>query len=237
MGSVGLCTGREPSLALASTSAGGAAPKEDDASMTRTSLPSMSRRDDRATFAPNPDYAAHPFLDPDFARRDPHNFRAYARLLRDNLRSPWRYKRFLNMLLHPVNEDHPLEVNERILASYLRDGSAYVARLAHMLPSAERSAFLPDPEIQQCDELRTLVEILFHCGDVRKAFEVRRKLYLAKLLIQIDRTRRVQDGPRHRRYLDEILEKEMWAQSWEETDQEGLASLVESVENRLSKEG
>ena len=44
-----------------------------------------------------------------------------------------------------------------------------------------------------------------------RRYEVQRKLYLAKLLIQIDNTRMIQDGPRHRAYLIDLLERELFS--------------------------
>lgn len=166
------------------------------------------------------DYSAHPLLDPHFFEREHDALRTYVRLLRENLSNPWRYQQLLNRLLHPVHEQHPLEVNERIVSSYLRDASGYLAQLMLLLPEEQRAGFEPDAEIAGCDDFRQLVGRIFHERDPRLAFELRRKLYLAKLLIQIDRTRRIQEGSRHQRYLSALLDRELWAYVREVDDRE-----------------
>lgn len=186
-----------------------------------------------------PDYSAHPFLDPDLPHSDRAALRSYARLFREYTRQGWRYQQMLNRLLHPLSKEHPLEVNERILASYLRDASAYVSDLLRLLPPDHREHCQPDAEVDGCDDMRHLAELLFSVRDRRRVFEAQRKLYLAKLLIQIDRTRVIQDGPRHRRYLLELLDQEVWRYVVERHDSdlcydvsdEGLR-LVEGDEER-----
>ncbi len=157
------------------------------------------------------DYSAHPLLDPTFFEREPDALRHYVRLMRENLRNPWRYQDLLNRLLHPMYEKHPLEVNERIIASYLSDASAYVAQLVLLLPPEERDAYRCDEEIEATNDIRRLTELLFRERDPRRTFEARRKLYLTKLLIQIDHTRRIQEGPRHKRFLLSLLDRGLWA--------------------------
>ncbi len=175
-----------------------------------------------------PDYSAHPLLDPHFFERDRNAMRHYVRLLRENMSNPWRYQSLLNRLLHPVSEQHSLEVNERIISSYLHDASAYLAQLVLLLPEEERKHFSCDPSIANCNDFHQLVEHLFCDHSSRCAFEARRKLYLARVLIQIDRTRRIQEGPRHKRYLLSILDRELWAYVQESGDVEVSYTLDES---------
>ena len=164
-----------------------------------------------------PDYTAHPFLDPDLFRRDRHALRYFHRLFRDSLRNDWQYSRLLNRLLHPMGDASAVEVDERVLASYFDDATRYVAELLELLPEEQRARYEPQPEVSECQDLRELGKLLFtrDPGDPERArrlrYEAQRKLYLTKLLIQIEHTRMVQDGPRHRRYLIELLDKELWA--------------------------
>jgi hypothetical protein len=163
-----------------------------------------------------PDYVAHPLLDPDLFHRDRYALRYFMRLFRDSMRNDWQYSRVLNRLLHPVGQEHPVEVNERILSSFFEDASIYLRELLSLLRDDHGRFYLPDALVDDCSDLRSLGRLLFHHDDPdpRRAriirFEAQRKLYLTKLLIQIEHTRMVQDGPRHRRYLLELLDRELW---------------------------
>jgi hypothetical protein len=44
----------------------------------------------------------------------------------------------------------------------------------------------------------------------RQRYEARRKLYLAKLLFDIDHSRSVRDGPRHAALLADLFDRELW---------------------------
>jgi len=164
-----------------------------------------------------PDYIAHPFLDPEIYERDPTVLRHFNRLFRDHLETDWHYAQLLNRLLHPVGEEHPLAVNERVLASYLADASTYVRELLQMLPPSARKGFLPDEEVERCNNLRALSSLLMEPGTASpterriRQFEAQRKLYLTKLLLQIQTVRKIQDGPRHRVYLNRLLDNEIWS--------------------------
>jgi hypothetical protein len=170
-----------------------------------------------APAAVQPDYAAHPFLDPDLFRRDRQALRYFRRLFQDSMRNDWQYSRLLNRLLHPMGSESALEIDERVLASYFEDATRYVQELLELLPEGSGERFAPRPEVSGCNDLRKLGEFVFlhDPADPLRArrirFEAQRKLYLTKLLIQIEHTRMVQDGPRHRRYLLELLDKELWA--------------------------
>ncbi len=196
--------------------------------MARTISIVPKASDRQATEGDHPDYSAHPLLDPRFFQRDRNAMRQYVRLLRENMSNPWRYQSLLNRLLHPVSEQHPLEVNERIISSYLHDASAYLAQLVRLLPEEERKHFSCDERIATCNDFHQLVGHLFCDHSSRCAFEARRKLYLARMLIQIDRTRRIQEGPRHKRYLLSILERELWAYVRESGDVEVSYTFDES---------
>ncbi len=163
------------------------------------------------------DYEAHPFLDPHLFERDRYVARYFARIFREYTRNDWQYSRLLNRLLRPVGEEQPAEVNERVLASYLADATTYVRELLALLPPASQQDFATDPLVDECNDLMRLAKMIFKPGQGdaqsrrRRQFEAQRKLYLAKLLIHIENTRMVQDGPRHRHYLQELLDKELWS--------------------------
>ena len=52
--------------------------------------------------------------------------------------------------------------------------------------------------------------IAIHGEGERLRYEARRKLFLAQMLIQIDQSRIIQDGPAHRAHFEEILNEGLW---------------------------
>ncbi len=180
---------------------------------------------------PEVDYHAHPFLDPDLFRRDRYALRYFIRLFRDYLRNDWQYAKLLERLVHSGAKEQACETNERVLSSYFEDADLYVRELLKMVPDGWGQICEPQPEIEDCRDLRCLGRYVFSHdeGDPlrgrRLRFEAQRKLYLAKLLIQIENTRSVQDGPRHRRYLNDLLERELWAYVVETRDESAPYTL------------
>ena len=163
------------------------------------------------------DYSAHPFLDPWLFRRDREALRYFRRAFRDSMDREGHYARLLNQLLHPIGEASSMEEDERTLASFLEDESTYVRELLSLLPPEYAAPFMPTEEVSRCKDLRELGELVFYRNrsDVeherRVRFEAQRKLYLTKLFIQIEHTRMIQDGPRHRAYLIDLLERELFS--------------------------
>lgn len=163
------------------------------------------------------DYSAHPFLDPELFRRDREALRYFRRVFRDSMDTEGHYARLLNQLLHPIGAASSLEADERTLASFLEDESTYVRELLGLLPEEFARVFEPTAEVRDCRDLRSLGELVFYRNraDVeyerRVRFEAQRKLYLTKLLLQIEHTRMIQDGPRHRAYLIGLLERELFS--------------------------
>ena len=162
-------------------------------------------------------YSAHPFLDPWLFRRDREALRYFRRAFRDSMERDEHYARLVNQLLHPIGETSSVEEDERTLASFLEDESTYIRELLSLLPSEYAERLMPTEEVARCRDLRSLGELVFYRnrGDLhrerRVRFEAQRKLYLTKLLIQIENTRMIQDGPRHRDYLIELLERELFS--------------------------
>jgi len=158
-----------------------------------------------------PDYRAFALLDPDFHKRHRPLFRALLRLYRDMASSPERYNHHLNQMLNPRTMRLPLAANLETAGFYLREAEAYLEGLVDLLPEDMKEPYRLDSEVAACDDPLTLIKISFTPGDRRKAFEAQRKLYLAKLIFDIDRCRDVQDGLEHKSYLEGLLEENLWS--------------------------
>jgi len=65
-------------------------------------------------------------------------------------------------------------------------------------------------EVAARNEILGLLDLAFRGDSPRVRFEAQRKMYLAKLLFDIDHDPGVQKGPFHKDYFEEILEKELW---------------------------
>ena len=72
------------------------------------------------------------------------------------------------------------------LVHYLTAAETYVRDLVALLPQASMEHVRPDAKISACNDLRTLMSFLFSPENPRIRYEAQRKLYLAKLLLDID---------------------------------------------------
>ena len=160
------------------------------------------------------DYTAHPLLDPEFANKGSRllyltrlNFR---RIVRDDS----VYRQELARIFHPHDDDQVHDQTLPALAArageYLQEADIYLASTIELLPAGTRSAVLPLPLVTDCNDVRDLMGIAIHGEGERLRYEARRKLCLAQMLIQIDQSRIIQDGPLHKTQFEEILNEGMW---------------------------
>ena len=160
------------------------------------------------------DYTAHPLLDPDFATKGSRllyltrlNFR---RIIRDDE----VYRQELARIFHPHDDDQfpdqSLPALVARVAEYLREADIYLASTIELLPAGNRDAVLPLPLVTDCNCVRDLMGIAIHGEGERLRYEARRKLCLAQMLLQIDQSRVIQDGPAHRAHFEEILNDGLW---------------------------
>jgi hypothetical protein len=163
------------------------------------------------------DFTAHPLLDPDFAAKGSRllyltrlNFR---RIIRDDE----IYRQELARIFHPQNNHQIRERNLQALVAqageYLREADIYLASTIELLPAANREAVRPLPLVTDCNCVRDLMGIAIHGDGDRLRYEARRKLCLAQMLIQIDQSRIIQDGPAHLTHFEEILNEGLWRHS------------------------
>jgi len=160
------------------------------------------------------DYTAHPLLDPEFATRDARLALLTRLTFRRILRSDRAYARELARFFVPSNAFTPQDVDLASLsaraAGYLAEADVYLDATIQLLPSPARDIVRPQALVTGCRDMRDLMGISIHGKSERVRYEARRKLCLAQLLLQIDQARSIQDGPRHKAMLEEILNEGLW---------------------------
>ena len=130
-----------------------------------------------------PDYSAHPMLDPKFLDRDHVSARALARSYLGMSRSDEDYNRLLNRMLSPMDRPRPLAENIETARRYLVDVNAYLRELLGLLEPAVRKPLAMDAEVAVHNDVHGLMDLAFRGDTPRIKFEAQRKLYLAKLVI------------------------------------------------------
>ncbi|MEN8007207.1 MAG: hypothetical protein ABFS42_09340 [Candidatus Krumholzibacteriota bacterium] len=160
------------------------------------------------------DYTAHPLLDPDFATKGSRLLYLTRLNFRRIVRDEEVYQQELARIFHPQATDPANGPSLADLvartADYLREADIYLASTIELLPSENRAAVLPLPLVTDCNDVRDLMGIAIHGEGQRLRYEARRKLCLAQMLIQIDQSRIIQDGPDHKARFEEILNEDLW---------------------------
>ena len=159
------------------------------------------------------DYSGHPLLDPTFVQR-PTRVGRFFRLMYKRIRTnDETYRSEVSRMLDPAIGPRADQHGPEDLIPYLTEADAYINDLIALLPSSSRDHVRPYPLVNACNDFRTLLSLLFSREDARLRFEAQRKLYLAKLLLDIDRCRHVQDGPAHRKYFERLMREGLWEHS------------------------
>jgi hypothetical protein len=160
------------------------------------------------------DYSAHPMLDPEFTARPTRN-RRFIELSYERIRDDDAYCREAARLLRPLQEApgarEGCQADVAALAEYLRDADAYVAAAIRLLPQGEsRDRMRPLETVARTDDLRRLLGLVFESPDARIRFEAQRKVYLARLLLDIAQSHHIQEGPRYLAFFEELLRESLW---------------------------
>ena len=160
------------------------------------------------------DYGAHPLLDPEFADY-PSRQRDLARATYERIRDDDdAYRRETARLLRPLREVEGgaagCQADITLVGQYLSEADIYICSTIDLLPTAASDHLRPRAEVAECHDLRDLLGLVFHTEDLRLRYEAQRKLYLAQLLIDIDHSRHIQDGPQHLVYLEGLLQDSLW---------------------------
>lgn len=156
---------------------------------------------------------AHPMLDPQFFERDPQSARALARGYVQMARGDEAYNSGLNRLLNPFERPRALAENLEACRRYLVDVNAYLREVLSLLPPAERKSLAMDAEVAALNDVLGLLDLAFRGESARVRFDAQRKLYLAKLLFDIDHDPGVQMGPVHKEYFENLLVKSFWSKA------------------------
>ncbi|MCB1185112.1 hypothetical protein KDM41_16945 [bacterium] len=163
------------------------------------------------------DHTAHPLLDPDFARSGSRLLYLIRMTFRRILKSDEAYRHELARLFGPVGEDDadlpPLKTLLHRAAEYLREADIYLASTINLLPLEGQAAILPQAVITGCMDVRDLLGISIHGDSPLLRYEARRKLALALYLLQIDQSRSIQDGDRHKSTFEQMLNEGLWRHS------------------------
>ena len=166
-----------------------------------------SGRETGSTAPPPATYRAHPLLDP----RLPSHHPAVARLWLDTWRrvceDPSAYEALVSAYTHTAG-GAPLP--DLSFDQYFHDADSYLNDLLRLVPFSSAKFLAPLPETRGLSSLRDLLRATFQGEDSRVRYEAQRKLYLAKLLFDVDHTRSIRDGPRHRAIFERVLDRALW---------------------------
>lgn len=152
-------------------------------------------------------YDAHPLLDPNLPSRHPALARLWIDSHRRILRDPEAYHRIVRGYVLPAGSRSSATVD---LGRYFHDADAYLNDLLRLLPEPVARHLAPLPETRGLSTIPALLRATFESRYARSRYEAQRKLYLAKLLFDIDHSRSVRDGPKHRARFDAMVNDALW---------------------------
>ncbi len=153
---------------------------------------------------------AHPLLDPLFWER-PTRLGLFLRALHEQHSHDDRiYRRELHRLLNPPHVQPDEGTDPGALITFLNEADAYILEVIDLLPGEARQHVRPAATVTACNDIRTLMSLILEGDSPRIRFEAQRKLCLAKLLLDVEHSRHVQDGPRHKAYFERLLRDGLW---------------------------
>ncbi|MFH1278404.1 MAG: hypothetical protein ABIK65_08500 [Candidatus Eisenbacteria bacterium] len=158
--------------------------------------------------ASGPDlYGVHPFLDPKLPSRRPAIARLWLSTYRKILKDPGYYAAMLHAYAQPAGRDAD---SFQALHRCFRDADTYLDDLLRLVPEGLADQMAPQSRTRRTNDTRKLLKLTFEGTDSRSRYEAQRKLYLAKLLFDVDHCKTVQDGPRHKRSFEALLQQHLW---------------------------
>lgn len=163
------------------------------------------------------DFSAHPLLDPLFLDR-PSRMRRFLQMTHDRIHADdeayfSEAARMVRPLRNAPGDIPPCEDDVYLVSEFLSEADVYLGSAIDLLPAAAGQAVQPLPAVTGCNDLRKLLGLA--CaggsdGDRRLRFEALRKIHLAVLLLSIDHSRHIQDGPLHLTYFQDLLDRALW---------------------------
>lgn len=160
------------------------------------------------------DTSAHPLLDPEFLDQ-PSRLRRFLELTNERITDDdGAYQREAARLVRPLRgisgEIPPSADDVFIVSEFLDEADVYLQSAIDLLPRSARETVTPHSEVTQCRDIRDLMSLALSTKNKRVAFEALRKIHLANLLLDIDHSRHIQDGPLHLAFFEELLDRELW---------------------------
>jgi hypothetical protein len=152
-------------------------------------------------------YRAHPLLDPRLPSRHPSVARLWLDTWRRVCDDPSAYEALVSAYTHTAGGAPLADLS---FDQYFHDADAYLNDLLRLVPASSAKFLAPLPETRGLSSLRDLLWATFQGPDRRVRYEAQRKLYLAKLLFDVDHTRSIRDGPRHRAIFERVLDRALW---------------------------
>ncbi len=147
-------------------------------------------------------YDAHPLLDPRLPSRHPALTRLWLDTYQRMMRDPSVFERIVRGYVMPAGSRSSAAVD---LGPYFHDADAYLNDLLRLVPNSLARHLAPLPETRGASTIRDLLKATFEGTHMRPRYEAQRKLYLAKLLFDIDHSRAVRDGPKHLARFEQIV--------------------------------
>jgi hypothetical protein len=169
-------------------------------------------------------YEAHPLLDPRLPSRHPALVRLWVDIYRRMSRDPAVYERIVRGYALPAGGRSSEAVN---LTPYFHDADAYLNDLLRLVPDAVARHLAPLPETRGRSTTPDLLRATFEGAHPRCRYEAQRKLYLAKLLFDIEHSRSVRDGPKHRAWFEQLLQTTLWSDVVPQGEVEVFGTLEE----------
>lgn len=152
-------------------------------------------------------YGVHPFLDPKLPSRRPAIARLWLSAYRRIRKDPGSYASMLHAYAGPAGRDAD---SLRAIRRCFRDADTYLDDLLRLVPEGLADQMAPQSRTRRTNDILKLLDLAFEGPDPRTRYEAQRKLYLAKLLFDVDHCRSVQDGPRHKRTFEGLLQGHLW---------------------------